>query len=1023
MHEDRSLAQVRTQFHPNEKSRFINTDVDLSQLGCIVEVSIGTITAAGKLLQTSTLEDEHEFGQSIIEGNICTLNLIAQQIKSELDAVNAGDAFRRWTRIIICPMAIKIKISRSAELGKMVAIALAGAHCRMGKKRKASEISGGQGNHSNGNKAANYQEGKKFENPKTSRQEQNGRSLIFKPQPDWHSAELAPLSISTSLQPVPESVLENVRVYASSLLEAENAAYKSTQKSSSSSHKFLSTIMSSGTWEDKVSALTLLVQESPVHNIKAFENLLGLAKKRSRNQALLAIQAIKDLLAQGVVLPSDRKLRPFTKQPGLLSAFQGKYVSWRAGDHLPGGLEKTHLIYWAFEDWLKKTYFTLLTIIESWCNDEVEFSRKRALTFVFELLKEKPEQEENLLRLLINKLGDKEKRVASRASYLLLQLQSAHPAMKFTIVNAIESEMLFKPGQTTHAKYYAVITLNQTVLTMKEQEVANKLLAIYFSLFLVLLKEPGKDEKVQKFTKDGQAQGGGGVPGKKAQQKAKAAEAANSAEIELNDKVIAQVLTGVNRAYPFANTDDSDFEKHLNTMFRITHSSNFNTSVQALILIQQISSAKHYSADRFYRTLYESLLDPRVLGSSKQILYLNLLYKSLKADVSIKRVKAFVKRLLQVLALHEPPFVCGVLFLISELEVTFPSIRSMFDQPEENDHGDDVPNGNAPASNDRNDTHDLAARYDPRKRDPEHSNATSSCLWEVIPFLTHYHPSISLFASNLLSALPPPTKPDPAHYTLIHFLDKFSYRSAKTKSTARGASIMQPLAGADTADRLVNSNGKDKTKMEQPLNTGDFWMKKIEDVPADEVFFHKYFAETGKRKSAATKKKEKKSEDGDDDESLVADEDEIWKALVQSRPEVEGEDDDEFDEDVPFGDEDMLSDEEGGEGDVNFDDEFDEDGDLEGGGVELNFDDDEEESGSVPELEEDEEAFVGSDQDLPSDFEHFSDEDDNNIPDGAPVAESGKSEKSKKRKKLKSLPTFASADDYAKYLEDDDEEI
>ena len=97
----------------------------------------------------------------------------------------------------------------------------------------------------------------------------------------------------------------------------------------------------------------------------------------------------------------------------------------------------------------------------------------------------------------------------------------------------------------------------------------------------------------------------------------------------------------------------NSFENQLETIFKVTHSSNFNTSIQALMLIQQISAAKHYSADRFYRTLYESLLDPRLLNSSKQIMYLNLLYRSLKADVSIKRVKAFVKgeALLQLLDL------------------------------------------------------------------------------------------------------------------------------------------------------------------------------------------------------------------------------------------------------------------------------------------------------------------------------------------------------------------------------------
>jgi len=493
--------------------------------------------------------------------------------------------------------------------------------------------------------------------------------------------------------------------------------------------------MASGTLEDKVSALTLLVQESPLHTMKAFENLLGLARKKGRNQALMALGALKDLLGQGVVLPPERKLRAFSKQPGLIGAFQG-VNSWTTGDKLPSALQKVHLVVWAYEDWLKRTYFELLKVIEGWSNDEIEYARSRAVTFVWELLKEKPEQEENLLRLLINKLGDTDKKIASRASYLLLQLQATHPLMKSIVINAIESDLLFRPGQSAHAKYYAIITLNQTVLSVKEQEVASKLLEIYFSLFVSLLKKPEVQTNVNP---DGHAQGGGGKAGKKARQKAKQKETANKGVEELGEKMIAQVLTGVNRAFPFAKTDDATFESQLDTIFRVTHSSNFNTSVQALMLIQQISATKHYSADRFYRTLYESLLDPRLLTSSKQIMYLNLLYRALKSDVSIKRVKAFVKRLLQIITLHEPPFVCGVLYLISELQATFPSIKGMLDQPEETGEDEeerfvDVPEDGEAALSTSADNVETTKKtlYDGRKRDPEHSNADTSCLWELV---------------------------------------------------------------------------------------------------------------------------------------------------------------------------------------------------------------------------------------------------------------------------------------------------
>lgn len=77
--------------------------------------------------------------------------------------------------------------------------------------------------------------------------------------------------------------------------------------------------------------------------------------------------------------------------------------------------------------------------------------------------------------------------------------------------------------------------------------------------------------------------------------------------------------------------------------------------------------------DRFYRTLYASLTDPRLSTSNKQAMYLNLLFKALKADKNIERVKAFVRRFVQVLVAGVggggggTEFVAGGLFLLGEV--------------------------------------------------------------------------------------------------------------------------------------------------------------------------------------------------------------------------------------------------------------------------------------------------------------------------------------------------------------------
>ncbi|KAF2862734.1 CBF-domain-containing protein, partial [Piedraia hortae CBS 480.64] len=766
--------------------------------------------------------------------------------------------------------------------------------------------------------------------------------LLLSIRTDWH-AVLPPSISAHEISIIPsQKTLASLHTFAHSLLEKENEEYDLSHRSGSSSQKFLTTIMASGTLEDRVSALTLLVQESPAHGMKAFDNLLGLARKRNRSQALMAVAALKDLLGRGGVLP-DRKLWGFGRQGGLIKALGGS--EWTVGSDLPVG--NRELMLWAYEDWLKKKYFEFVQILEGWCGDEVEYTRNRAVTYVWELLRDKPEQEENLLRLLVNKLGDKAKKVASRASYLLLQLENSHPAMKGVVTKCIEADCLFRPGQSDHARYYAIITLNQTILSQREPELANALLGIYFALFNQLLKPVEKEEKVAS------RQGGGGRGGKAAAKKVKAQEQAKEAEVQLREKMIAQVLIGVNRTFPYSDTDNAKFEQQLDTIFRVAHSSNFNTSVQALMLIQQISSTKRVAQDRFYKTLYTSLLDMRLLTSSKQVMYLNLLYKSLKDDSSEKRVQAFVKRLLQVITMHEPPFACGVLYLIVELEKKFPSIRSMIEKAAED--GDEQ------------------LRYDSRKRNPMFARAEGSCLWDLLPFLQHYHPSVVLFAETLLLSKPCPPKPDPANHTLIHFLDRFVYRNPKSKpSGMHGASIMQPMGGsANRPDMLIRPGGDALVAL--PVNNEAFWKKKADKVAADEIFFHSYFNQLGGKRKKTAKAEKAKGGDSEDDEG----EDEIWKALVNSRPEIEG---GESEDDISVGDlEDAYESEtEGGSE----------------GGLDLG----------------------GDDEDLVEmDGIDVQDEDD----EAAESEEEPTSKKKQVKRKLKSLPTFADAESYAKLLADD----
>lgn len=887
--------------------------------------------------------------------------------------------------------------------------------------------------------------------------------FLCEPRADWFNlshpdfdAEQMPLNRLS------QDSLNQLQAHARSLLDAENQKFKGSPESSSA-QAFYNTVIASGTLSDKISALTLAVQESPLHNMRALETLIGLARKRSRSQAVDVLRALKDLFAQGSLLPESRKLYAFTAQPSLPHLFT-KARPWKTGDKLPRGLGESHLVTWAFESWLKEQYFEVLKILEVWCNDEIEYSKGRAVSYVFELLKERPEQESNLLRLLVNKLGDPVKKIASQASYLLMQLLIAHPAMKGVVVSAVETDFIFRPGQSMHGKYYAVVTLNQTALSSQEEEVAVKLLDIYFGLFTGLLKpeiEPAKETE-----KDDNEPS---PRGRRRNRNKKPEEPGQSQTEELREKLISAILTGVNRAYPYAGTDGTSFSDHLETLFKITHSSNFNTGIQAMLLIQQLSHSHRASNDRFYRVLYESMLDPRLIIASKQQMYLNLLHRALKADLNVKRVKAFVKRLIQILSLHEPSFICGAFFLIQDLEKTFPSIAGLVDQPEDHDDDEEVfrdvdEDATEDAPNETL-TPGGGSVYDGHKRAPEHANADNSCAWELLPFLAHFHPSVSVSADHVLRHTKLPGKPDLGLHTLSHFLDRFVYRNPKLATTGlRGSSLMQPMAASDTQSVLISSSGAgvggfgvDAKNRQTPVNSEAFRLKKTEDVAAEDVFFHQYFSSLGKAKKDDKKKTQKTKKgrrDEDDEDDEEADEDEVWKAMMSSAPDLEGEDFDEDDEDLDLDMSDMSDvdgDGVGGGGDdddeeVDFDPAFFDDDDEEEGDdkaaparkasrrdrdlmdVDLDLDDHEDEIDSeADEEDEDDEDDDDDDAAGPSDFAGFGSDADEGAASTTTKKKGAKSDAGKgkdkdRKKRLKSLPTFASVADYAKMLDDEDDE-
>jgi ribosome biogenesis protein MAK21 len=136
--------------------------------------------------------------------------------------------------------------------------------------------------------------------------------------------------------------------------------------------------------------------------------------------------------------------------------------------------------------------------------------------------------------------------VASTAGYVLSQLVEAHKDLSVLVAGTVQ-QMVLRPKTTPRGKYYAVVFLNQLVLTKGSSELPNTLMRIYFALFEACLEGTGA-----------------------------------------KSKLLAALLTGVNRAFPYSALDADFMAARVNALFRIVHTTTFNTSVQALRLLSQV---------------------------------------------------------------------------------------------------------------------------------------------------------------------------------------------------------------------------------------------------------------------------------------------------------------------------------------------------------------------------------------------------------------------------------------------------
>lgn len=376
--------------------------------------------------------------------------------------------------------------------------------------------------------------------------------LLVKPGGKWYDIEY---TSESNTSPQDELLVSQYKALAQKLLEAETNLYKNKKNLQKGANTvWMKSVVSTGTLADRMAAMTVLIQDAPLHCLEHIKSLIVMMKKKgSRRQGLMALDTLKELLLSDV-LPENRKLRAFSQRPF-------DQLEERASGNRD--VRDRRLVLWYFEHLLKLQLAEFVIALDTLAHDTVLATKMKALTTAHELLCNRPEQEKALLMQVVNKLGDPEYKIASKASYLLETLLHKHPLMKSVVCVEVE-RLMFRPNISAKAQYYAACFLNQVMLSHDEAELATKLITIYFSFFRLCVKKK-----------------------------------------DVESKMLGALLSGVNRAYPYTKTGDETVREQLDTLFKVVHIVKFSTAVQALMLLFQVMDSQQSVSDRYYVALYK----------------------------------------------------------------------------------------------------------------------------------------------------------------------------------------------------------------------------------------------------------------------------------------------------------------------------------------------------------------------------------------------------------------------------------
>ncbi|KAH9261707.1 hypothetical protein BASA81_000363 [Batrachochytrium salamandrivorans] len=624
--------------------------------------------------------------------------------------------------------------------------------------------------------------------------------------------------------------------------------------------KLTEKVMRNGTMGDKIAAMALVVGDYSLDSLEELDRLIGLSSSKARREANLAQDAVRDLLVESL-LPSDRRLQ-------TIDTSLKQYAHLKLSNEIIA-------IFW-FEHLLKQKvlqFCQALQVTAVTKRDELPHHRKLALQRTFDIVNEKPECEVFLLNILCSVSGLKQ---TNMNFHLLRKLVQANPQFQVKICQLLEAQAISSTA-TPSSQYDICCYLNQTIFhqsSADSQLLANRLMETYFVLFQ---------------------------------------RTSQNSEAEQETKLLSAILTGVNRAFPYASREMCTFKKD-ELMLLVDRTSLFATKTQALMLLFRMS--KHESNPLLFDLVYKQVKTLEFCQSRKKQLFLNLLVQVLGTDVDDKRVIQQLTCLLQSALLDSASLSCASMFLCS---------------------------------------------YIMSKRRTELKHVITPG-WEYDLLRRNYHPTCVAFASKIVrdeEATVLEYSGDPLlDFSLTNFLDKFIYRNPKEKqleNSAFGTMGRMARIGAKAFKQPAVNSEEFHQRFAQKRNSGKLGEE-------SEMVFYKYFDTSGKKFSMGAANGRNVDLEAMEDEFA----DQLAERLLKKSAgggdfDLEDEEELEFERQMrkEFGRGD-VSDEEGE--DADFDGLLD-DGDADLQPDENNNDDDEDDDDEDDEDEDDDGEFDEDDED------------------------------------------------------------